>query len=169
MTDFSNNTAGRTQLLISLVKEYPALYDPAHVDYRDTKVTRPKIWAEITNKVEEQYPPLPNETPCPERWRSLRDRFTAVKRTMLRNRRSEFKMTTPSWPYWENMQWYSRYCPKLTRRKASFTIKRSPSSPVMDDSLPPLSLSPHPQRSFRVFLHLPLLLLLVNPLNIQIT
>ena len=37
-------------ILIGLVRQYPALYDPGHVNYKN-RVLKDKTWAEINNEI----------------------------------------------------------------------------------------------------------------------
>ncbi|GLH02757.1 Transcription factor Adf-1 [Gryllus bimaculatus] len=64
--------------LIKLVSEYPALYDPRHVNYKESD-KRETIWVEISEKL------LVDVDLCKKRWKYFRDTYVKFKKNCFKN------------------------------------------------------------------------------------
>lgn len=64
--------------LIKLVSEYPALYDPRHVNYKESD-KRETIWVEISEKL------VVDVDLCKKRWKYFRDTYVKFKKNCFKN------------------------------------------------------------------------------------
>ncbi|XP_077974628.1 uncharacterized protein LOC120329961 [Styela clava] len=78
MSADSSNLINKDEILISLVKSHPMLFDHSHVGYRQ-KELRESIWQDIANTLQCR----PKE--ATDRWRSLRDKYCRTWRRSLTN------------------------------------------------------------------------------------
>ncbi|XP_029162901.1 transcription factor Adf-1-like [Nylanderia fulva] len=95
-------------ILISLVQDYPFLYNKELTDFKDN-IKKQNAWAEIATAVN-----ITEE--CQSRWTRLRERYTREKNREAESTTGSRAVKRKPFEFYENMQFLERFI-KRRRRK----------------------------------------------------
>ncbi|GJQ87164.1 hypothetical protein Trydic_g12519 [Trypoxylus dichotomus] len=90
------------ELLIRYVRQYPALYDPRHPDYKNQE-TRDELWDKIAGNIGKKA------LDCKKRWRSIRDTFFRSQRQYKRQVVTGRRLKRPTWSLLEHLTFLNNF------------------------------------------------------------